>query len=133
MLPSSKGDVAMSRISRRTVMLACQAGLICCFVFPWDDPIDQYFQRKDAVTMSAGNAKAVNAATHVIDPWPRYVGNTRIPANSERMVGAVQRYQRSGAASSQGQIGQAAGPGGPGAPPPAPPSGAATPSATLPF
>ena len=39
------------------------------------------------------NAKNVNAATHVIDPWPRYVGNRRIPGNGERMSGAVERYR----------------------------------------
>jgi hypothetical protein len=83
----------MSGISRRTIMLACQAGLICCFVFPWDDPLDQYFQRKDTVFLSSGNAKQVNEATHIIDPWPRYVGNTRIPGNGERMAGAVERYR----------------------------------------
>ena len=35
----------------------------------------------------------MNAATHIIDPWPRYVGNRRIPANGERMAGAVERYR----------------------------------------
>jgi hypothetical protein len=93
MLPSSKGDVTMSRINRRAMMLVCQAALICCFAFPWDDPLDQYFQRKNSVTLSAGNAAAVNSATHTIDPWPRYVGNTRIPGNGERMAGAVERYR----------------------------------------
>lgn len=54
---------------------------------------DQYLYRIDPITLSAGNAKDVNAAAQIIDPWPRYVGNRRIPANGERMVGAVQRYQ----------------------------------------
>jgi hypothetical protein len=57
-----------------------------------DDLFAPYFQRKDSVTLSAGNAKAVNAASQIIDPWPRYVGNRRIPASGERMVGAVRRY-----------------------------------------
>jgi hypothetical protein len=74
-------------------MFACQTGLICCFALPWDDPIDQYFQRKNTVTLSAGNAAAVNSATHIIDPWPRNVGNTRIPGNGERMAGAAERYR----------------------------------------
>jgi hypothetical protein len=60
----------------------------------WDqDPFAMYFQRSDTVTLGAGNAKDVNAATHVIDPWPPYVGNRRIPANGERMSGAVERYR----------------------------------------
>ena len=57
------------------------------------NPAQEYLQRSDKVTLSAGNAKEVNAAIHVIDPWPRYVGNTRIPGNGERMAGAVERYR----------------------------------------
>jgi hypothetical protein len=83
----------MSGINRRATMLVCQAALICCFAFPWDDPLDQYFQRKNGVTLEAGDAAAVNSATHTIDPWPRYVGNTRIPGDGERMAGAVERYR----------------------------------------
>ncbi|MCK9915532.1 hypothetical protein MXD81_40885 [Microbacteriaceae bacterium K1510] len=52
-----------------------------------------YLQRSDKIFAGAGDAKEVNAATHVIDPWPRYVGNRRIPANGERMVGAIERYR----------------------------------------
>jgi hypothetical protein len=68
--------------------------LLCCGAQAWDqDPFAQYLQRSPKVTLSAGNASAVNTATHVIDPWPPYVGNRRIPGNGERMAGAVQRYQ----------------------------------------
>ncbi len=52
-----------------------------------------YRQRLDSITPSAGNAKEVNGITHIIDPWPRRVGNRRIPANGERMVGAIERYR----------------------------------------
>ena len=57
------------------------------------DSIQEYTQRADTVTLSAGNAQEVNSRIHVIDPWPRYVGNTRILANGERMAGAVERYR----------------------------------------
>jgi hypothetical protein len=61
----------------------------------WDqDPFATYFQRSDKITLGAGNAKAVNAATHVIDPWPRYVGNRRIPGNGDRLSRAVDRYRQ---------------------------------------
>ena len=83
----------MLKISSLARILAGQAAVICCLALPWDDPFEQYFQRKDTVTLGAGNAKEVNSATHVIDPWPRYVGNTRIPGNGERMAGAVERYR----------------------------------------
>jgi hypothetical protein len=54
---------------------------------------DQYFVRSDSITLDAGNAKNVNAAIHVIDPWPRHSANRRIPANGARMTGAIQRYR----------------------------------------
>jgi hypothetical protein len=61
----------------------------------WDqDPFAIYFQRSDKITLGAGNAKEVNAATHVIDPWPRYVGNRRIPGNGDRLSRAVERYRQ---------------------------------------
>jgi hypothetical protein len=61
----------------------------------WDqDPFAMYFQRSDKITLGAGDAKAVNAATHVIDPWPRYVGNRRIPVNGDRLSRAVERYRQ---------------------------------------
>jgi hypothetical protein len=60
----------------------------------WDqEPFASYFQRSDKITLWEGDAKAVNAATHVIDPWPRYVGNRRIPANGDRLSRAVERYR----------------------------------------
>ncbi len=55
---------------------------------------EPYGQRIEGITQSAGNAKDVNAVTHMIDPWPRGVMNRRIPANGERMAGAVQRYRQ---------------------------------------
>jgi hypothetical protein len=61
----------------------------------WDqDPFAMYFRRSDKITMGAGDAKAVNAATHIIDPWPRYVGNRRIPGNGDRLSRAVERYRQ---------------------------------------
>ena len=84
----------MLKVSPLLRILAGPVGIICCLsIFPWDDPFEQYFQRKDTVILSSGNAKTVNSATHVIDPWPRYVGNTRIPGDGERMAGAVERYR----------------------------------------
>ena len=60
------------------------------------DAIQPYVQRADKVTLTAGNAQAVNTRIHEIDPWPRYVGDKRIAANGEKMVRAVERYRRQG-------------------------------------
>ncbi len=67
--------------------------VICCLALPWDDPFEQYFERKNGVTVGAGDAKSINSATHIIDPWSRNVGNTRIPGDGQRMSGAVERYR----------------------------------------
>ena len=61
----------------------------------WDqNPFAMYFQRSDSITLGEGDAKAVNSATHVIDPWPPYVGNRRIPVNGDRLSRAVERYRQ---------------------------------------
>jgi len=80
---------------RHTIILAALAGgLGSTSALAWDqDPFAQYLQRSDTITLDAGNAKETNAVTHVIDPWPRYVGNRRIPGNGQRLSGAVERYR----------------------------------------
>ena len=60
---------------------------------PGVDYIQEYAQRSQTITLSAGNAKETNLRIHAIDPWPRYVGNKRIPADGQRMAGAVERYR----------------------------------------
>jgi len=66
---------------------------IGCWAGEYESNFDQYFQRSDTITLSAGNAKEVNATIHTIDPWPRRSANRRIPANGARMIGAIQRYR----------------------------------------
>jgi hypothetical protein len=60
---------------------------------PGVDYVQEYAQRSEKITLSAGNAKEANAQIHTIDPWPRYVGDKRIPASGQRMAGAVERYR----------------------------------------
>jgi hypothetical protein len=79
------------RVSIAFVMLAALPA--CSVTDPIMDSTQQYFQRTDAVTLSAGNAQAVNSRLQEIDPWPPYVGNNAISGNGERMAGAVERYQ----------------------------------------
>jgi hypothetical protein len=63
-----------------------------CYGLYGNDEMDRYFQRSDTITMSAGDAKQVNAVTHTINPWPRYVGDTRIAYDAQRTGAAVRRY-----------------------------------------
>ncbi len=55
---------------------------------------DIYFDRRDTVSPGAGDALASNKVTHMVDPWPRYVGNRSIAFNGERMQSAAERYRR---------------------------------------
>jgi hypothetical protein len=62
----------------------------------WYNPVDsyqEYVQRADKLTLSAGNAQEVNTRIQEVDPWPRNVGNTRIAVDGERMADAVYRYR----------------------------------------
>lgn len=64
----------------------------CYGPYGYDD-FARYAERKDTITPSAGDAKEVNARTHMETPWPVYVGDRRIPANGERMTKVVTRYR----------------------------------------
>jgi hypothetical protein len=126
------------RTVRTLVCLSLAVALGGCWSGVYENPGAEYVHRSDTIALNAGNAKDVNAAIHVIDPWPRYVNNRRIPGNGERMVGAVQRYQRpaqksQGQGAGQGQAGQGTTPADGGTLTPGGSGGAATPPATLPF
>lgn len=59
----------------------------------FEDFFGSYFHRSDTIALSAGDATKVNAMSEMLDPWPPYVRNRRLPANGSRMTGAVQRYE----------------------------------------
>ena len=76
---------------------AIAASLTCSEAWAWDqDPAAQYFERKDTIVSGAGDARDVNAATQIIDPWPPYVGNRQIPMSGERAAKVISEcyYQR---------------------------------------
>src|SRR5260370_2656697 len=84
----------MKRVARLRCCLGALAAAGGCMQTasrydPGVDYVQEYAQRSQTITLSAGNARETNAAIHVIDPWPRYAGNKRIPANGQRMAGAV--------------------------------------------
>src|SRR5689334_912111 len=58
-----------------------------------NDEMDRYFQRSDTITLSAGDAKQVNAVTHTIHPWPRGVGDRRIVVQATKTDRAITRYR----------------------------------------
>jgi hypothetical protein len=52
-----------------------------------------YFDRRDTIALSAGDAIEANKVAQVIDPWPASSGNTNIAFNGQRMQSAVERYR----------------------------------------
>jgi hypothetical protein len=83
--------IAMTGLFAIAPFMSCHGARAGDLVYEFGEP---YLQRNEGITAGAGDAKDVNAVTHVIDPWPRYVANRRIPANGERMTGAIDRYRR---------------------------------------
>src|SRR6266404_6122676 len=64
-----------------------------CYGVAGHDEMDRYFQRSDTITLSAGDAKQVNAVTHTINPWPPGVGDRRIVVGAAKTGGAIARYR----------------------------------------
>ncbi len=54
---------------------------------------DIYYDRRDAIELSAGDALKVNQVTQMVDPWPRYSANRNIAFNGQKMQSAVERYR----------------------------------------
>jgi ABC-type uncharacterized transport system auxiliary subunit len=82
---------SISRLTSLTLLTALATGLAGCMHA--EDPVTQYIQRSDKVTLSAGNANQANLAIHMVDPWPRASADRRIPANGQRMSDTYERYR----------------------------------------
>ena len=55
---------------------------------------DMYFDRRETVSLGAGDAIAINKITQMVDPWPRNSTNNNIAFNGQRMQAAQDRYNR---------------------------------------
>jgi hypothetical protein len=52
-----------------------------------------YWDHRDAIGLSAGDAIAANEAEQTIDPWPPFSGNPNLAFNGQRMQAAAERYR----------------------------------------
>jgi hypothetical protein len=84
--------MAVRYVTSAALMLALLAG--GCSGLWGDDQLDHYLQRTDRITLSAGDAKEVNAVTHADHPWPPGVQDKRVDADGARMQRAIERYHR---------------------------------------
>ena len=54
----------------------------------------RYLQRKDTVTLSAGDASRANAVAQTLHPWPPGVGDRNIPMQGTRAARAMDCYKQ---------------------------------------
>jgi hypothetical protein len=54
---------------------------------------DLYLDRRDSLSLGAGDAVASNIIVQTVDPWPRAAGNRNIAFNGDRMQAAGERYR----------------------------------------
>ena len=54
---------------------------------------DLYWDRRETVALSGGDAVAANVAMQMVDPWPAQSGNKNIAFEGQRMEAAVERYR----------------------------------------
>lgn len=52
-----------------------------------------YWDRRETIALSSGDAVAANQVTQMVDPWPAQSGNKNIAFNGEKMQSAVERYR----------------------------------------
>jgi type IV pilus biogenesis protein CpaD/CtpE len=53
----------------------------------------EYLDRRETVSLHAGNAVASNLAVHTIDPWPYEAANQQIPGDGRRAATIMERYR----------------------------------------
>ena len=70
-----------SNVLRGLALAALIASLAGC---------SEYMQRRDAISLNAGDAVMTNRVTQMVDPWPRASADNNIAFNGERMEAAVQ-------------------------------------------
>lgn len=59
----------------------------------WLAGCSEYTQRRDAISLNAGDAVMTDRVTHMVDPWPRASEDRNIAFNGEKMQSAVTRYR----------------------------------------
>lgn len=104
----------MTWLSRNAMLAAALAAMTGAALPALADDYD-YFDRRDTISSSAGNANAANMAIQTIDPWPPYSRNTKSHLNGNRAGVAITRYQQNKSISPKGlsttTISEQAGPG----------------------
>ena len=54
---------------------------------------DIYLDRRETISLSAGDAMRSNQVVHMVDPWPAHSANKNIAFDGQKMQSAVERYR----------------------------------------
>jgi hypothetical protein len=54
---------------------------------------DIYWDRRETISLSAGDSLRGNQVVQMVDPWPPQSANRNISFNGEKMQSAVERYR----------------------------------------
>ncbi len=54
---------------------------------------DIYYDRRDTIALSGGDAVAANAVEQMVDPWPPFSNDPNLAFDGRRMQSAVERYR----------------------------------------
>ena len=80
-----------NKIGATVVVFAALLGG-CSLHSDWVDP-NGYLDRRDTISLHAGDAVATNKVTQMVDPWPAHSANNNIAFNGDRMQKAIERYR----------------------------------------
>ena len=69
-----------------------------------------YTERRDTITLAAGDAQDWNRVVHTADPWPPYAMNNHIPGDGKRTAQVIQRYSKGNSRNGEGDANNAAAP-----------------------
>lgn len=75
------------------LIAGCAAALVLSGWLAGCSDADMYLDRRDSITLGAGDAIAANKVEQMIDPWPSSSGNRNIAFNGQKMQTAVERYR----------------------------------------
>jgi hypothetical protein len=84
----------MAQSSKIAIVVLAFTGLLggCSVHSDWIDP-NGYLDRRDTISLHAGDAVATNKVTQMVDPWPAHSADNNIAFNGDRMQKAVERYR----------------------------------------
>lgn len=75
-------------------MKSAAAVVLACIGAAATGGCSEYLARRDSVSFGAGDAKAHNAAVHMVDPWAKHAFNTNVRTPGSRAEAAMKNYRR---------------------------------------